>query len=105
VHVDGNVDPIRDIETIDTELLLADLETVQSSLDRLKKQATHNKELQPTVDVLSALQRRAEDRQAGPRARHQRPRAGEDLEGLRPDHGQEGPLHRQRRRVRPAGQG
>jgi hypothetical protein len=52
VHVDGNVDPIRDIETIDTELLLADLETVQSSLDRLKKQATHNKELQPTVDVL-----------------------------------------------------
>ncbi len=52
VHVDGSVDPIRDIETIDTELMLADLETVQSSLDRNKKQATHNKELVPTVEVL-----------------------------------------------------
>ncbi|NUP07170.1 MAG: redox-regulated ATPase YchF [Polyangiaceae bacterium] len=52
VHVDGNVDPIRDIETIDTELLLADLDSVTSSLDRIKKQATHNKELVPTVEVL-----------------------------------------------------
>ena len=52
VHVDGSVDPIRDIETIDTELLLADLETVSGSLDRTKKQATHNKELAPTVEVL-----------------------------------------------------
>jgi GTP-binding protein YchF len=52
VHVDGSVDPVRDIETIDTELMLADLETVQGSLDRTKKQATHNKELAPTVEVL-----------------------------------------------------
>ena len=39
VHVDGNVDPVRDKEIIDTELLLKDLETVEKRLDRLKKNA------------------------------------------------------------------
>src|ERR1051325_2591884 len=34
LHVEGSVDPLRDIETIDTELILADLETVISSLDK-----------------------------------------------------------------------
>jgi GTP-binding protein YchF len=38
-HVEGTVDPIRDIETIDTELALADLETVTSSLDKSERQA------------------------------------------------------------------
>jgi len=52
VHVDGSVDPLRDIDTIETELLLADLDTVSSSLERIKKQATHQKELQPTADLL-----------------------------------------------------
>lgn len=38
-HVEGTVDPIRDIETIDTELALADLETVSSSLDKAERLA------------------------------------------------------------------
>lgn len=38
-HVDGDVDPVRDIETIDTELALADLETVTRALDRAAKAA------------------------------------------------------------------
>jgi GTP-binding protein YchF len=38
-HVEGTVDPIRDIETIDTELALADLETVTSSLDKAERLA------------------------------------------------------------------
>ena len=38
-HVEGTVDPIRDIDTIDTELALADLETVSSALDRAERQA------------------------------------------------------------------
>ena len=38
-HVEGTVDPIRDIDTIDTELALADLETVSGSLDRVQRQA------------------------------------------------------------------
>ncbi len=36
-HVDGGVDPVRDIETIETELLLADLQSVENSLTRAKK--------------------------------------------------------------------
>jgi GTP-binding protein YchF len=37
VHVDGGVDPLRDAETIDTELILADLEAVAKRIDRFKK--------------------------------------------------------------------
>ncbi len=37
VHVDGSVDPIRDIETINLELVLADLNTLEKRLERLKK--------------------------------------------------------------------
>ena len=39
VHVAGRVDPIRDIETVNTELALADLETVEKALDRAARQA------------------------------------------------------------------
>ncbi len=39
VHVDGGIDPVRDKEIIDTELILKDLETVEKRLDRLRKQA------------------------------------------------------------------
>ncbi|MDE3740358.1 redox-regulated ATPase YchF [Maribacter polysaccharolyticus] len=47
VHVDGSVDPIRDKETIDMELQLKDLETVEKKLDKVKRAAkTGNKEAQ-----------------------------------------------------------
>ena len=39
VHVDGHVDPIRDKETIDTELQLKDLETVENRLAKEEKKA------------------------------------------------------------------
>ena len=39
VHVDGSVDPVRDKEIIDTELQLKDLETVESRISRVEKQA------------------------------------------------------------------
>ena len=42
VHVAGRVDPIADIETIDTELALADLESVEKALQRVEKQAKAN---------------------------------------------------------------
>ena len=38
-HVEGSVDPLRDIETIDTELMLADLESVGKQVENLKKKA------------------------------------------------------------------
>ncbi|MEL7021570.1 MAG: redox-regulated ATPase YchF [Bacteroidota bacterium] len=43
VHVDGSVDPVRDKEIIDTELLLKDIETLEKRLEKLKKQAKSGK--------------------------------------------------------------
>ena len=45
----GDADPQRDIETIETELALADLETVEKRLTRLEKEATVDKKLQPQL--------------------------------------------------------
>jgi GTP-binding protein YchF len=39
VHVDGSVDPVRDKEIVDTELILKDLETMEKRLDRIRKQS------------------------------------------------------------------
>ncbi len=54
VHVSGSVDPLRDIEVIDTELCLADLATVEKALTRYSKQAKAggDKEAKLLVDVL-----------------------------------------------------
>ena len=56
VHVDGSVDPIRDKETIDMELQLKDLETVEKRIDRVGRSAkTGDKEAQKEVMVLDQL--------------------------------------------------
>ena len=56
VHVDGSVDPIRDKETIDMELQLKDLESVEKKLDKVKRAAkTGNKEAQKEEAVLVKL--------------------------------------------------
>ncbi len=56
VHVDGSVDPIRDKETIDMELQLKDLETVEKKLDKVKRAAkTGNKEAQKEETVLNKV--------------------------------------------------
>ncbi|MGB3672833.1 MAG: redox-regulated ATPase YchF [Candidatus Nanopelagicales bacterium] len=44
VHVDGKISPIDDIETINTELILADLQTLEKALPRLEKEARLNKD-------------------------------------------------------------
>ena len=41
-HVDGSVDPVRDIDTVETELVLADLESVSTALDKAKRLAKGN---------------------------------------------------------------
>ncbi|GHJ57581.1 ribosome-binding ATPase YchF [Nocardioides sp. OK12] len=48
-HVDGEVNPQSDISTIQTELILADLQTVEKAIPRLEKEAKGNKELAPVV--------------------------------------------------------
>jgi GTP-binding protein YchF len=58
VHVDGSVDPIRDKETIDIELQLKDLETVEKRFERVGRTArTGNKEAQKEAVVLELLKK------------------------------------------------
>ena len=56
VHVAGKVDPISDIETIDTELALADLDSVEKALNRAEREAkTGNKDAIARKEVLARL--------------------------------------------------
>ena len=48
-HVDGRVDPASDISTIQTELVLADLETVEKAIPRLEKEARKSPEVKATL--------------------------------------------------------
>jgi GTP-binding protein YchF len=57
IHVDNSIDPVRDKETIDIELQLKDLETVDKRLERVKRTAkTGNKEAQAELVVLLKVQ-------------------------------------------------
>ncbi len=61
VHVDGSVDPIRDKETIDMELQLKDLESVEKKLDKVKRAAkTGNKEAQKEEAILARIKEQLE---------------------------------------------
>ena len=55
VHVDGSIDPIRDIDTINLELILADLETIDKRLERAKKNLKADKKYQAEIDVLQKI--------------------------------------------------
>jgi GTP-binding protein YchF len=56
VHVDGSVDPLRDIETIQTELLLADMETCQKRAEKARKLVKNGeKAVQDELDAADAL--------------------------------------------------
>ena len=52
VHVDGRIDPGSDMETINTELALADLQTIEKALPRLEKETRVNKEVAPVVEAV-----------------------------------------------------
>lgn len=56
VHVDGSVNPKRDIETIETELMLADLESVEKRLPKLEKDAKKDAKLEPQVALMKKVQ-------------------------------------------------
>ena len=55
VHVDGNINPARDIETIDLELVFSDAELIARKLDRTKKALKGDKSLASAVDFLEKL--------------------------------------------------
>jgi len=56
VHVDGRVDPKSDIEIIETELILADMQTLEKAVPRLEKEARNNKERKPVHEAAVAAQ-------------------------------------------------
>ncbi|HRX16878.1 MAG TPA: redox-regulated ATPase YchF [Spirochaetota bacterium] len=55
VHVEGSVDPVRDCEVISTELLLADIQTVEKRIERLEKQSRQDKKLQPMLEFTKQI--------------------------------------------------
>ena len=61
IHVDGEVDPATDIATINSELILADLQTIEKALPRLEKDARKDKDLAETVDEVTKAQAILED--------------------------------------------
>ncbi|MCD7776551.1 MAG: redox-regulated ATPase YchF [Firmicutes bacterium] len=55
VHVEGTVDPVRDVEIINMELILSDIETLEHKLDRTKKQAKGDKTLEAEAELLERV--------------------------------------------------
>ena len=56
VHVDGKVDPGSDIEVIETELILADMQTLEKAVPRLEKEARNNKDRKPVHEAAVAAE-------------------------------------------------
>ncbi len=54
-HVDGSVDPLRDIETIDLELVFADFDMIDKVLEKRRKMARNDKEILKEVEVLDKV--------------------------------------------------
>ncbi len=61
IHVDGSVDPLRDIETINFELIFSDIEILERRIAKTTKSAKADKSLEKELDVLSKLKAHLED--------------------------------------------
>ena len=55
VHVEGNIDPIRDVEIIETELIYADITQLDKKIDRLKKEAKFDKKAASKLEIANSL--------------------------------------------------
>jgi len=55
IHVDGNIDPIRDIETINLELIFADIETIDKKIESVKKKIKADKKFQDELNILEKI--------------------------------------------------
>ena len=55
IHVDGTVDPVRDVETINLELIFSDAEIVERRLDRVRKYSRNDKSLLAEQEVLEKI--------------------------------------------------
>ena len=61
VHVEGNISPIRDIETINLELILADIETINKRLEKAKKMLKADKKYQFEIETLEKVKKVLEE--------------------------------------------
>ncbi len=61
IHVEGNIDPLRDVETIDIELILSDLEIVERAIERTAKAAKSDKKLLEKLAVLEKVKKCLEE--------------------------------------------
>lgn len=61
VHVDGNIDPVRDAETINLELIFADIETVDKRIEKAKKMLKADKKYQAELDLLEKVKANLEE--------------------------------------------
>lgn len=61
VHVDGSINPVRDIETINLELVFADIETINKRLERAKKLLKGDKTYQAEIDLLEKVKATLEE--------------------------------------------
>ena len=60
VHVDGSINPIRDIETINLELVFADIETVDKRIDNVKKKIKADKKYQEELEIFEKIKQTLE---------------------------------------------
>ena len=60
-HVDGSIDPVRDAETINLELIFADIETVEKRLDKARKMLKADKKYQVEIDLLERIKENLEN--------------------------------------------
>lgn len=63
IHVDGNIDPARDIETINLELIFSDLEILERRYAKVAKQARMDKKLAKEVELIEAIKTHLENNQ------------------------------------------
>lgn len=61
IHVEGSIDPIRDIETIDLELIFSDIEILDRRIDKTAKALKGDKKYQSELDLLNRLKAHLED--------------------------------------------
>ncbi|MDE6102307.1 MAG: redox-regulated ATPase YchF [Ruminococcus sp.] len=61
IHVDGNINPLRDIETINLELIFSDIEMVDRRIDRAKKAVKGDKKYLAEIDFLERLKEHLEN--------------------------------------------
>ncbi|MHC4883845.1 MAG: redox-regulated ATPase YchF [Planctomycetota bacterium] len=61
IHVDGSIDPLRDVEVIELELILADLQSLEKRIDTLVKKSRSDKSTKPTLELAERLKAHLED--------------------------------------------